>query len=266
VERARRNRRKRRRAKILLEIIFLALIISVIVGSVKLVKHFINGEKDNKNVSAAANFEYDPLEEMRKDHNPPPVTKDEVESDSQDGQNVDKAFFKKSLFLGDSITEGIASYEILDDVNVYANKGFTVLKAEKDIQGIVKSKPDNIFILLGVNDILNGISSEKFVSDYGQLIDSIMQKLPDTKIYVQSIFPVTANTEKKKPKLTNSRINEFNEALVTMTKEKGVNYIDVASEFKDGNGYMQQESSADGIHLKAKSYKTWISNVKNQIK
>lgn len=266
MERARRNRRKRRRAKILIMVIFIALIIGAVIGSVNLVKYFINGKKNSKDTNTAAHFKYDPLEEMRKDHNPPPIVKDESKSDSQDEQNVDKSFFKKSLFLGDSITEGIAAYGILDDVSVYANKGFTVLKAEKDINGIVKSKPDNIFILLGVNDILNGISSEKFASDYGQLIDSILQELPDANIYVQSIFPVTAKIENKKPKLTNSKINEFNEALITMTKEKGVNYIDVASIFKDENGYMQQESSADGIHLKAKSYKTWINYVKNQIK
>lgn len=178
------------------------------------------------------------------------------------GEAIDEEFFNKALFIGDSITEGISAYGLLDDKNVLAVKGLTISKAEKEMDRIVKRHPEKIYILLGSNDMLYGMDSEKFSSHYIEFIQNIKDKLPETKIYIQSIFPVAKNVESKKPLLANPRIDEFNSVLKKKAEEQGITYIDISSLLKDGSGVMNKDYTSDGIHVKYKFYSIWLNCVK----
>jgi hypothetical protein len=175
---------------------------------------------------------------------------------------VDEEFFNKALFIGDSITEGISAYGLLDKTNVLAVKGCTILKAEKEIDTIVKRNPDKIYILLGSNDLLYGMDSEKFSSEYVEFIHHIKDKLPESKIYIQSIFPVSKDVENKKPMLSNSRIDEFNRKLKSMADQEGIGYINVEKLLKDDMGIINKDYTSDGIHVKYKVYSIWLDYVK----
>lgn len=175
---------------------------------------------------------------------------------------IDEEFFQKALFIGDSITEGISAYGLLEDRNILAVKGLTVLKAEKEIDTIVKRKPERIYILLGSNDLLYGMDSEKFSSEYIEFIQHIKDKLPNTKVYIQSIFPVSKDVEANKPLLSNSRIDEFNRKLKSMAEQQEINYINVSDLLKDNSGIMNKDYTSDGIHVKYKFYSIWLDCVK----
>lgn len=179
------------------------------------------------------------------------------------GPEIDEEFFSNALFIGDSITEGISAYGLLDASNILAAKGLTISKAEKEMDTIVKRHPEKIYILLGSNDLLYGMDSEEFSSDYIEFIQHIKDKLPETKIYIQSIFPVSRNIEIEKPLLSNSRIDEFNVNLKKKAEAQGIGYIDISSLLKDGSGIMNKEYTSDGIHVKYKFYSIWLDCVKN---
>lgn len=166
--------------------------------------------------------------------------------------------FKNDVFIGDSITEGIISYGLVDDSKVIANKGFTALKAQNEVTGLKGSAPQKIFILLGINDVLYDMTSEQFIENYIQVVNKLKSEAPNAQIYIQSIFPVSNKAENKKPRLSNFRIDEFNSALKQMASEQGVYFIDVASLFKDDSGCMREECTFDGIHLKYKYYISWL--------
>ena len=175
---------------------------------------------------------------------------------------IDEEFFNNTLFIGDSITEGISAYGLLDKSNILAAKGLTISKAEKEMDTIIKRKPGKIYILLGSNDLLYGMDSEKFSSEYLGFIQKIRDKLPDTKVYIQSIFPVSKDVENKKPLLTNSRIDEFNLVLERKAKEQGIGYIDIAVLLKDEGGTINKDFTSDGIHVKFKFYSIWLDCIK----
>ena len=175
---------------------------------------------------------------------------------------IDEEFFNKALFIGDSITEGISAYGFLDGANVLGVKGLTILKAEKEIDTIVKRNPDKIYILLGSNDLLYGMNSKKFSSEYIEFIQHIKDKLPESKIYIQSIFPVSKDVENEKPMLSNSRIDEFNRELKSMADQQGISYINVEKLLKDDMGIINKDYTSDGIHVKYKVYSIWLDYVK----
>lgn len=187
-------------------------------------------------------------------------------SSSEDQQNPSPRkydeFFQDTVFVGDSITEGVSFFELTEDSKVVSEKGFTVAKAEKEIDRIVKAKPEHIFIQLGLNDMLYNISSEKFAKQYSDFVQNLTTKIPGVNIYIQAIFPVSAKMEQKRPELSNAKIDEFNNALSKMSKELNIQFIDVASILKDDQGKLREEYTSDGIHLKYKSYILWFDHLK----
>ena len=172
---------------------------------------------------------------------------------------VDEKFFKGAVFVGDSITQGVSDYGFLDKKYVLAKRGLTISDAPDFLPSIVKLKPEAIYVMIGTDDLLGRLDGEKFAEKYSAFIGSIKEKLPDSKIYVQSLFPVAVKAQKDKPLMNPERIDEFNSAIIKMAQKQDVTYIDVASQFKNSSGYLPDELSTDGIHLKFKCYKVWMN-------
>lgn len=247
----------------------------------KVVFSSVNPEKSPKNISVEVekeddittdrvDFQDNTLSSIIRPHKYVSITKTNSNTgtntsnsnNKNTGPEIDEEYFSKTLFIGDSITEGIKAYGLLDDTNVLAVKGLTVLKAEKEIGAIAKRNPERIYILLGSNDLLYGMDSEKFSSEYIEFVQLIKDKLPETKIYIQSIFPVSKEVEGKKPMLSNPRIDEFNRELKKAAEQQGIGYIDISQLLKDDSGIMNKDYTSDGIHVKYKFYSIWLDCVK----
>lgn len=163
-----------------------------------------------------------------------------------------------TVFIGDSITEGISYFGFTCDSNVIAEKGFTVKKASKALNKLEGVNADKIFIQLGLNDLLYDLSIEEYKERYTVLVQNIKQRKPNANIYVQAIFPVTYNIEQKRPMLSNARIDDFNNAIKSMAEEQGITFLNVSSLFKGANNCMNEQYTSDGIHLKYDSYVKWF--------
>lgn len=203
------------------------------------------------------------LESNIKEVEETPVSKDEEVIEKKE-DNGDKSYnykeiFKDSLFIGDSITDSLSAYEVLDERNVIAKLGLTAVGAQKEVINIGEGNFSKVYILFGMNDILMGISDEKFTQNYMDLIHIIQKKLPNADIYVQSILPVSPKVQNKKTALNNLKIKEFNSALVRMCKDEGINYIDLKP-LLIGKESLREP---DGIHLKYAFYKEWLNYIIN---
>ncbi len=174
-----------------------------------------------------------------------------------------KELFADTVFLGDSITESLGYYKFIDKSNVIADKGLTVSDAIKRVEEVANLKPKNIFIMFGMNDVLSLDKSEGFIKNYTKLVDELQARLPDTHIYVQSILYVDPKVRQKKPRLTNDRIDEFNNALQSMSSGmKNVDYIDLNTIVKNYNEDLHEK---DGIHYVYKFYKLWLNYIKEYV-
>lgn len=177
------------------------------------------------------------------------------ESNDQENSNgginlIDK--FSSSVILGDSRAESIVSYGILDSSPVVAYKGRNLITAQKegDINKAINLSPANLFLTYGLNDVeLYGDSSD-FIKEYEKVIKDIQSKLPNTKIYVNSIFKVKDKAISESPSLKN--VPQFNAAIINMCNKLGVTYID-GSSIVDESSYED-----DGIHFKPGFNKRWV--------
>ncbi|MCZ6944415.1 hypothetical protein EJ131_28865 [Bacillus mycoides] len=169
-----------------------------------------------------------------------------------------KSIFKSSVFLGDSITDGLHDIDILDEENIVSGIGKSIGDAQKNIEQVVNQKPKNIFILLGLCNLSE--TKESAITQYSQLIQKIKEKLPDTKINILSITPVTPERTQKEERYKN--INDFNEGFKVLAKKEQVNFIDLSPIFKDNPDLYVK----DGIHFKSEFYPIWLEYLKNQLK
>ena len=98
------------------------------------------------------------------------------------------------MILGDSRAESIVSYEILNNSSVVAYKGRNLKSAQKegDINKAINLAPKNIFLTYGLNDIQIYGNPLDFIKEYEKIIKDIQNKLPNTKIYVNTIFRVNS--------------------------------------------------------------------------
>lgn len=182
---------------------------------------------------------------------------------------ADESYFDDAIFIGDSLTDGLAAYELLPREQVLADTGInpqTILTREcigeegaeqTVVEAAADLDPAKIYIMLGSNGVAF-LNFDDIIGWYGELIDALQADHPDAEIYVQSILPVTADKHLEQELLTNERITELNGMIAEMAAEKGCFYLNVSEAVADENGCLPDDLSADGMHFGVSTYRVWL--------
>ena len=170
-----------------------------------------------------------------------------VKEEAADNRSVSEKF-ADCLILGDSITQGLYEYGVLDEANVQADRGTEVSevsskKIEEHIKKAKEMKPEVLFLSYGMNDIeaQNGNASG-FVKAYKNVIEDLKESLPDTKSAIET-RPLFANVPK------------FNQKLKKLCKKEKVTFIDNTDLVK------QEYYADDGIHMSPSYYTKWVDHM-----
>ena len=182
---------------------------------------------------------------------------------------ADESYFDDAIFIGDSLTDGLAAYELLPREQVLADTGInpqTILTREcigeegaeqTVVEAAADLDPAKIYIMLGSNGVAF-LNFDDIIGWYGELIDALQADHPDAEIYVQSILPVTADKHLEQELLTNERITELNGMIAGMAAAKGCFYLNVSEAVADENGCLPDDLSADGMHFGVSTYRVWL--------
>lgn len=123
--------------------------------------------------------------------------------------------------------------------------------------------PHFLVITVGIDNGVGYCTKEKLKDYYGRLIDSIKESSPDTKIILQSVFPVSKTAHKKDSTLSKDRICQVNEWIAELCTEKSVRYLDTFSALSDKNGYLLPEyDGGDGIILNKAGYDSMLEYIR----
>ncbi len=188
----------------------------------------------------------------------------------EENESVDTGYFNDAVFVGDSLTVGFQMYSNLVEADFLSSTALSITGlGSVDAPGgggsildrIQNDTYKKIYIMLGINELIEPSNKDAFMGKYGSLIDTVKQTHPDAYIYVQSILPVS-QTEDAKGRLRNEYIYDFNAALEQLTADKGAYYLDIASALADENGFLPEQSTVDGIHLNQEYYLKWLDYLK----
>ena len=94
---------------------------------------------------------------------------DNIENQSLEKMDINYSkYYENTIFMGDSITEALSEFGILDSYNVIANKGDTVVNALQNMDKLQGINPKNLVLLYGMNDVIafDSNSSEESSNEF----------------------------------------------------------------------------------------------------
>ncbi len=160
------------------------------------------------------------------------------------------------VFIGDSITDGCEWNALFQNPQI-KNRGISGDISEGvllRLDEIIESKPSKVFIMIGINDIAQGIPVGAIMGNTERIINRFLAGCPSAKIYVQSVLPVSQEVDKERPIRS---VRELNDRLRQLCDREGTTYIDLFSSFVNGEGYLDDKYSNDGLHLMGVGYLKW---------
>ncbi len=174
------------------------------------------------------------------------------------------------VFLGNSITNGAEWAELFGNKHI-KNRGISgdiCMGVYDRLDAILKGKPAKIFLLIGINDVSRGTPADTIVARIGMIVGKIKADSPKTRLYLQSVLPVTDHYNMFKGHTSRWQVvPEINEGLARLAEKEGVTYIDLYSHFIDkATGKMNTAYTNDGLHLLGKGYLKWVEIVKPYIR
>ena len=182
-----------------------------------------------------------------------------------------ESYQKETLFLGDSNTvrlyaNGLISLQQFcakEGIGTHAalNEGIVTFKKDSSTytiaQAVAKMKPRRVVIMLGTND--TGMSVDEFIKNYTALVQAIQESYPYTDIIVNTVPPVPAN-HANYPHMDQTKIDDFNMALLDLCEQLGVRFLNSAEALKGSDGYGIADYYTSGdIHLKSAGLKAVLS-------
>lgn len=171
-----------------------------------------------------------------------------------------------TILLGDSLSLWFPS-ELLPQNRNWLNQGIsgeTSTGLLKRLELFNSTQPEIIFVMIGINDLIRGISDKIILDNQLQIIRYLKKVHPQTQIVVQSILPhggeqTTWEKREKLLAISNSRIRSLNQQLQAIAQKEGVKYLNLYPLFANKQTNLRLELSTDGLHLNSQGYLVWSS-------
>lgn len=197
-------------------------------------------------------------------------------------QNVDNSYFNDALFIGDSRTVGLYLYGSITkdapDAIFFADVGLTVDDAINNtilvppesgnylsLSWLLNNKKfSKVYIMLGINEVGTG-TPETFSEQYSKLINIIHESLPEATIYIQSMISITNDRNSKGDCINIDNINSRNNAIKNLANNNYIYYLDINEILTDSNGFLKNDLTSDGVHLKSSSLSLWEDYLKKHV-
>ena len=172
-----------------------------------------------------------------------------------------KDIFSSTVIIGDSQVEGLAVYDILNKSSVIAKMGTNINKTTNSSIAILKDlSPSSVITLFGMNDILIYQDNiDLFITDYKKLITAIQKQVPNSKIIINGVMPVSEHVYKNRTIYT--KIPDYNKALKKMCKDLDITFVDSSHVVLNN----PQLVGPDGMHFAPDFYRHWLNLLKEYI-
>ena len=196
-------------------------------------------------------------------------------------EDYGEEYIDSFIFFGESTTYHLKSRGVLRDgvstkqvwapecgtVNLdFTTKNIRIIYPETNTAMTVSdaaalSKPKYILFSFGLNGAVQKINrgKEYYKRSYLLLIDSVRAASPETKIILQSAFPVSSNMDTTRYSVSaatlNSYIDTINLWTLELASEEGLKYLNTAEVLKNESGALKKiYDVGDGHHLTKEAY------------
>ena len=162
----------------------------------------------------------------------------------------------ETIMLGDSITDEAQWDELLEN-NKIQNRGISgdTTDGVLDRLNSVNKNIKQVFIMIGVNDIMRGKEANDVYENYLKIIKTFKDK--NIKVYIQSTLYIG---ETRKANF-NPKIEELNKNLEKYASENQITFINL-NPILAPQKILKKEFTSDDLHLNGSAYKLWANEIK----
>ena len=162
----------------------------------------------------------------------------------------------ETIMLGDSITDE-GSWDELLNKDTIQNRGISgdTTSGVLDRLDSVNKNIQQVFIMIGVNDIMRGKEVDEVFTNYLKIIQTLRDK--NIKVYIQSTLYIG---ETRKANF-NPKIEELNKRLEKYAKENKIVFINLNPIFASQK-VLKKEFTFDDLHLNGTAYKLWAQHIR----
>ena len=162
----------------------------------------------------------------------------------------------ETMMLGDSITDEGLWDELLNNTKVQ-NRGISgdTTSGVLDRLDSINKSIKQVFIMIGVNDIMRGKEVDEVYNNYLKIIKTFKDK--NIKVYIQATLYIG---ETRKADF-NPKIEELDRRLELYAKENNIEFINLNPIFAPQK-VLKKEFTADDLHLNGSAYKIWANEIK----
>jgi len=171
----------------------------------------------------------------------------------------------KIAFLGDSLTYAGRWEDFFPKHEVY-NHGVPGEKSNEILMrlpAVLDQKNDQIFLMMGVNDLGDGIESNAIVENFSKLIEQV-GKVGNVKLVVQSVLPVNFQLFSTGV-FDSEKIRDINKLLKSLCEEENITFVDLYPSFSTYFDELMREYTYDGLHLNDAGYRVWKNCLQSEI-
>ncbi|RMF64816.1 MAG: hypothetical protein D6742_14110 [Cyanobacteria bacterium J069] len=159
-----------------------------------------------------------------------------------------------SVLVGDSISQWFPVEQLSRD-RFWLNQGIsgdTSAGVLRRLSLFQNTRPTEIHLMVGINDLRRGASNADLLSNLSQIMQQLRQDHPQAQILVYSILPT------RLPALPPERIYDINQNLEAIARQQKVAYVDLQRFFaEETSGILRHDLTTDGIHLSRQGYALW---------
>lgn len=207
-----------------------------------------------------------------------PTDRHEEQAELRSTEDLGTEYLDRMIFLGESTTAHLRSRSGLHPEQVWANESGTMkldsTLLSRPIQDPISGnsitvvqaaelyRPEYLVLSFGLNGIMSFIQNrDSYLKNYRALIEQVLRASPDTRIIVQSVYPVAraeSQTDWKfsvPPEQINASLQAVNGWLLELCRDiPSARFADTASVLYDGAGFLRTDYTTDGIHLTKSAY------------
>lgn len=170
------------------------------------------------------------------------------------GEKQYKEVLSDVYIAGDSLMETLAATDLINHNHLVAKVSASLSHFESNLDSIAAAKPPILITHYGENHLSTSQSAlDRYISTYTRLIKEFQQKSPNTRIIISLNFPVKEFVLRR-PEFR--KTDDYNNALIKMCGELGVEYLDSKPVFAEHPKY-----EPDGIHMTAAFYPYWFDYI-----
>jgi len=170
------------------------------------------------------------------------------------------------LFYGNSMTENFKPFmRDKDYLNFGISGDFSKGLIDRS-EAVIRQHPRQLFVMIGINDLIEKIPVDEVFANYDALVKILLEKCPETEIYIQSTLPTRGlNSTFSSSFDINNKVIDLNERLRQLCLKHNITYVNLYSAFVDDTNLLKESLSSDGVHLTKEGYELWEAELKGVI-